>query len=111
MSVDPQNFIELMREQFEEQGVVQLLTDVFKEGARQSLDGILNEMIFCMTPLYLDLSKVQVPVEMWYGTEDKRITREGVELIAGELPNNTLHIKDGYSEHIYYSMIPLVYRA
>ncbi len=92
------------RELFEEKGVIQLLTDVFKEGARQSLDGILNEMVYCMTPLHLDLSKITMPVDIWYGTEDKRITREGVETIFKALPNHRLHIQDGYSEHIYYAL-------
>lgn len=92
------------REQFEKEGVVPLLTDVFKEGARQSLDGILNEMVYCMTPLRLDMSKITLPVDIWYGTEDKRITREGVETIFKPLPNHRLHIREGYSEHIYYAL-------
>ena len=92
------------REMFEQHDVVQLLTDVFKEGARQSLDGILNEMIFCMTPLHLDLASFDKPVEIWYGTEDKRITREGVEQIASEIPNHELKVCEGYSEHIYYAL-------
>jgi pimeloyl-ACP methyl ester carboxylesterase/DNA-binding NarL/FixJ family response regulator len=75
------------RELFDNENVVRLLTDVFKEGARHSLDGILNEMIFCMTPLKLDLSKFTTPVEVWYGTEDKRITEKGVSKIFSEFPN------------------------
>jgi pimeloyl-ACP methyl ester carboxylesterase/DNA-binding CsgD family transcriptional regulator len=85
-------------------GVIQLLTDVFKEGARQSLDGILNEMAYCMTPLHIDLSRLTIPVEIWYGTDDKRITRKGVDVIFETLPNKTVHIREGYSEHIYYSL-------
>ncbi len=92
------------KEQFQRDGTIQLLTNVFKEGARQSLDGILNEMVYCMTPLHLELEKITVPVELWYGTEDKRITQAGIETIFNGLPNCTLHIKEGYSEHIYYSL-------
>ena len=92
------------RAQFEKDGIVPLLTDVFKEGARQSLDGILNEMVYCMTPLNLDLSKISIPVDIWYGTEDKRITRAGVETIFQPIPEHTLHIREGYSEHIYYAL-------
>ncbi|GAA6139229.1 hypothetical protein NBRC116583_29760 [Arenicella sp. 4NH20-0111] len=91
------------REMFKQNGVIQLLTDVFKEGARQSLDGILNEMAYCMTPLHLDLSKLTLPVDIWYGTDDKRITREGVDVIFDPLPNKTVYVCEGYSEHIYYS--------
>ncbi len=92
------------QEQFEKDGISQLLTDVFKEGARQSLDGILNEMVYCMTPLHLEMSKITIPVDIWYGTEDRRITRAGVENIFKPLPNCNLHIREGYSEHIYYSL-------
>lgn len=92
------------REQFERDKVIELLTRVFKEGARTSLDGILNEMVFCMTPLNLDLANFHTPVEIWYGTEDKRITHDGVEQIAKLLPKHQLHICEGYSEHIYYSL-------
>ena len=92
------------REQFERENIVQLLTDVFKEGARQSLDGILNEMVFCMTPLNLDLAKFTKPVEAWCGTEDKRITKEGVKAIFKDFQNCQLHFPKGYSEHLYYSL-------
>lgn len=91
-------------EQFQDQGMLQLLTDVFKEGARHSLDGILNEMVFCMTPLNLDLSAFNKPLDIWYGTEDKRITQEGVEHIFKPIKQHNLHVREGYSEHIYYSL-------
>ncbi len=93
------------RKQFEEDGVIELLTNVFKEGARQSLDGILHEMVFCMTPLNLDLSKFTKPLDVWFGTEDRRITREGVDKIFDEFPNCTRHICEGYSEHLYYALL------
>ena len=89
---------------FTKQQMFHHLTNVFKEGARQSLDGILHEMVYCMTPLNLDLTKISVPVDVWYGTEDRRITKEGVESIFQPIPNLTLHIREGYSEHIYYSL-------
>lgn len=92
------------REMFEEHNVVQLLTDVFKEGAKQSLDGILHEMVYCMTPLNLDLASFTKPVEVWFGTEDKRITIEGVKQIFSELPNCKVQIREGYSEHLYYAL-------
>jgi pimeloyl-ACP methyl ester carboxylesterase/DNA-binding CsgD family transcriptional regulator len=98
------------REQFDKENLVQLLTDIFKEGARHSLDGILNEMVFCMTPLNLDLAKFTKPVEAWCGTEDKRITMEGVKAIFKELPNCQLHFPEGYSEHLYYSLFEEIIR-
>ena len=92
------------RQQFDDQHVVELLTNVFKEGAHRSLDGMLSEMIFCLTPLGLDLSRLTTPIEIWYGTEDKRITREGVEDITKDFPNCKLNIREGYSEHLYYAL-------
>lgn len=92
------------KEQFEKTGMINVLTDAFKEGARQSLDGILNEMVYCMTPLQLDFSTISVPVDIWYGTEDKRIAQQGVQEIFKPLKNARLHIREGCSEHIYYSM-------
>ena len=92
------------REQFDKDGTIQLMTNVLKEGARHSLDGILNEMVFCMTPLNLDLNKLTLPIEVWYGTEDKRITAEGVEAICSEFSNCKVNVCEGYSEHIYYAL-------
>ena len=92
------------REQFEKENIVQLLTNVFKEGARQSLDGILNEMVFCMTPLNLNIAEFTKPVEAWCGTEDKRISAVGVKAIFKDFPNCQLHFPEGYSEHLYYSL-------
>ncbi|NND00601.1 MAG: hypothetical protein HKN85_10510, partial [Gammaproteobacteria bacterium] len=89
---------------FERQHIIQLLTDVFKEGARQSLEGIVSEMVFCMTPLNLDLSRLTTPFDVWYGTEDKRITQQGVNKIFSEFPNCRLHVREGYSEHLYYAL-------
>jgi DNA-binding CsgD family transcriptional regulator/pimeloyl-ACP methyl ester carboxylesterase len=92
------------REQFEQQGIIQLLTDVFKEGARHTLNGILHEMVFCMTPLNLDPSSFNKPLELWYGTEDKRITEAGARALSEQFDNCTLHIREGYSEHLYYAL-------
>jgi len=92
------------RSQFEQDDVLQLLTDVFKEGARHGLDGILSEMVFCLTPLNIDLSAIKTPTVIWYGTEDKRITIDGVRSIFKPMPNHKLHVCEGYSEHIYYSL-------
>lgn len=88
---------------FKAQNTIELMVDSFREGSSKSLDGISNEMIFCLTPQKLDLSKLSMRVELWWGTQDKRITREGVENLAAALPNSKLTICEGYSEHLYYS--------
>ena len=91
-------------EQFREDGTFEWLIDIFKEGANHTLDGISNELVHCLTPLKLDHSKIGAKVNIWYGSEDKRISLEGAKLLTKSLPNQTLHIREGYSEHIYYSL-------
>ena len=92
------------RDPFIKDGTFDLLINVFHEGSRLSLKGISHEMVFCLSPLKLDLSKLTIPIEVWYGTEDKRISLEGVESIIGDLPNHRLNVRKGYSEHIYYAL-------
>jgi pimeloyl-ACP methyl ester carboxylesterase/DNA-binding CsgD family transcriptional regulator len=98
------------RKAFESEAMIHRLTEVFKEGARQSLNGILSEMVYCMTPLHLDLEKFDKPLEVWFGTEDKRISKAGVEHIFAAFENCKIHIREGYSEHIYYSLFEDIIR-
>ncbi|NND00414.1 MAG: hypothetical protein HKN85_09555 [Gammaproteobacteria bacterium] len=92
------------RAQFLEDGTFEWMIDIFKEGASRSLRGISNEMVFSLTPMELDLSKITVPVEVWYGTEDQRISLDGVRAVIKGFPNHRLHVRNGYSEHIYYAL-------
>lgn len=92
------------REKFERDGTIELMVDTFREASAETLKGLSNEMVFCLTPCGIDLSKITIPVDLWWGTEDLRFAREGVEKIAAELPNSTLHIKKGYSEHLYFAL-------
>ncbi len=89
---------------FNQQGLTDVVVEGFREGSSNCLEGISNEMIFCLSPRKLDLSKIQVPVSLWWGTEDIRVTRDGVEHLAAQLPNATTHIKKGYGEHLYFSL-------
>ena len=92
------------RKQFEREGTIDLLVETFQEAASQTLKGISNEMIFGLSPLNIDLSKITVPVDLWWGSEDERFTQAGIEQLANAFPNSTLHIKEGYTEHIYYAL-------
>ena len=92
------------RDQFMRDGTFKLLIRVFQEGSSHSLDGISHELVFCLAPLKLDLTKLTVPIEIWYGTEDQRVSLAGVEALVEKLPNCNLNIRDGYSEHIYYAL-------
>ena len=90
--------------EFESNGTLELIIEGFKEGSSVRLDGISHEMVYCLSPLNLDLSSIKNQVDFWYGTEDTRITQEGVEKIASQFSNSRMNIREGYSEHIYYSL-------
>jgi len=92
------------RELFEQNNVVDLLVEGFKQGSSLTLEGISNEMVYCISARKLDLNKIMTPVHLWWGTQDNRISQQGVENIAAQLPNATINIKEGYSEHIYYAL-------
>ncbi len=92
------------REAFEKNDTVDLMIEGFQQGSSHGLDGISHEMVHCLSPRGVDLSKVTVPVDLWWGTEDNRISRAGVDHLAAQLANAKVHVKEGYSEHIYYSL-------
>ena len=98
-------------EQFEREGTIDIIVNCFREASKQTLKGISHEMQSCLTPSNLDLSKITIPVDLWWGTEDVRFTREGVEELAEQLPNSKTHIKEGYSEHIYYALFEEIIRS
>jgi pimeloyl-ACP methyl ester carboxylesterase/DNA-binding CsgD family transcriptional regulator len=81
-----------------------LMIEGFSQGSSRGLDGISNEMLHCLSPRNLDLSKITVPVDLWWGTEDNRITIDGVENLASQLANAKMHVREGYSEYIYYAL-------
>ena len=92
------------RDLFESNGTIDLLTTTFQEGIRSSFEGISSEMVYCLSPRKIELDKIRCPVDLWWGTEDMRINQEGVKRLASQLPKAKLHIREGYSEHIYFSL-------
>ncbi len=83
---------------------IELMIDGFRQGSLKGVDGIAQEMVSCLLPKKVDLGDITVPVDLWWGTEDNRITLEGVENLASQLSKPTIHIKEGYSEYIYYAL-------
>jgi len=98
------SFGEAERDIFAQHNTLDLLVNSFREGSSISLDGIVSEMVHHMSPRNLDLSQITVPVSLWWGTEDIRVSREGVLNLAAQLKDSTVHLKEGYSEHIYFAL-------
>ena len=92
------------KEIFERENTIDLIVEAFREAASQTLKGISNEAAYIMTPMNLDLSTINVPVDLWWGSHDERFSREGVERLAASFSDSNLYIKEGYTEHIYYAL-------
>ena len=89
---------------FKQDNTIEFIISAFREATSKTLKGISNEMVFGLSPHKIDLSKITIPVDLWWGTEDVRFTLEGVENLAEKFPNCTLNVREGYSEHIYYAL-------
>lgn len=98
-------------EKFKNDGTFEVLVNSFREAASNNLKGISSEMVHCITPMKISKSKLTFPVEVWYGTEDKRMTLDGIKLMLEDFENHTLHVRDGYSEHIYFSLFEEIVSA
>jgi len=83
---------------------IELMIEGFRQGSSRGIDGMSNELVHCLSPRNLDLSKITIPVDLWWGTEDNRITIEGVKHLASQLGDATIHVREGYSEYIYYAL-------
>lgn len=97
-------------EEFRKNATFALLIDVFKEASSADIKGISSELIYCLSPMNLDFKQISTPIEIWHGTEDKRISLEGLEKITKDLPNCKYNVREGYSEHIYYGLFEEIIR-
>lgn len=89
---------------FAKNNTIDLMVEGFRQGSSQCLDGISHEMVHCISPQNSNLSDITIPVDLWWGTQDNRINLAGVKNLAQQLPNSNLHIREGYSEYIYYAL-------
>lgn len=89
---------------FAENNTIDLMIEGFEQGSSQCLEGISHEMVHCISPQNKDLSQIKIPVDLWWGTQDNRISQAGVENLAAQLPNANIHIREGFSEYIYYAL-------
>lgn len=99
---------------FNEKGIryeiINSIVSSFHEGASRNLEGISNDMVFCISPRKVDLSRITTPVEIWWGTEDPRFSQAGVEKLASQINTSNLHIMEGYSEHTFFSLFEEILR-
>jgi len=92
------------RKIFGNDNTIELMIEGFQQGSSKGIEGIAREMVYCLSPKKIDLASINVPVELWWGSEDNRISLKGVENIAKQLPYAKIHMREGYSEYIYYAL-------
>ena len=90
--------------QFTQENTLSVIANGFRDACSQGLDGVAEDLIDCLTPQNVDFNKIKIGVDLWWGSEDDRISLEGVKNLASELRYSKIHIKDGYSQHLYYAL-------
>ena len=76
----------------------------FTESQRNQSEGSAQDVVFSLTPLNLDLSKINVPIDIWIGDDDSLISVSSAKEICDPIPNKTFHVREGYGEEIYYHL-------
>ena len=89
---------------FEGSNTIDVIIEGFQQGSAKSINGISNEMVQCLSAQETDLSNISAPVELWWGSEDKRISLKGVKNIARQIKDAKINVRYGYSEHLYYAL-------
>ena len=90
--------------QIDKTDFINVLKDNFRESAANEGVGSAADFSYCFNETNIDLSTVKTQVDIWLGTEDGICSPEGVYAIFEDLPNKTFFEKEGFGEHIYYSL-------
>lgn len=92
------------RDKLENDDFIKVLKDNFRESAAHRGMGSAADFSYCLNKCTLDLSQITTHAEIWLGSEDGLCSAEGVRVNLDVLPNKTYFEKEGYGEHIYYSL-------
>ncbi|MEJ2621231.1 MAG: alpha/beta hydrolase [Candidatus Thiodiazotropha sp.] len=72
-----------------------VITDSLREAIRQGAAGVLDEMALYTRPWNLDLSKIDLPVQLWHGTADTTVPLIHGRSLAEQLPNCETNYVEG----------------
>lgn len=76
-------------------GVRSVIIDSLREAIRQGAGGVLDEMALYTRPWNLDLSRIDLPVQLWHGTADTTVPLIHGRSLAEQLPNCETHFIEG----------------
>jgi pimeloyl-ACP methyl ester carboxylesterase len=72
-----------------------VIIDSLREAIRQGAGGVLDEMAIYTRPWNLDISKIDLPVQLWHGTADTTVPLIHGRSLAEQLPNCETHYVEG----------------
>lgn len=99
------------KNKFTRDGTYDLMIDGLRQGSSKGLDGIANDMVHCLSPRNISFKDITVPVDLWWGTEDGRINREGLNNLAKQIKHSKVFVREGFSEHIFYALFDDILQA
>ena len=74
------------------------LTQMFREGARQGVDGLVGDWIAQSLPWGFALADLEIPVMVWHGQLDHLVRSAHAHYLSAVLPNSSLVLypQDGH---------------
>jgi pimeloyl-ACP methyl ester carboxylesterase len=81
----------------------QLLQRVATEAFRQGARGPAHDYILEAQPWGVPLDKIQVPVEIWHGDDDRIVAPEQPQLLAKYLPHAETHVVPGAGHLLWFT--------
>ena len=113
MKFDTEQYIRRMIRQYAGKNEIHILDDQdyidrlvlnFTESQKHNSNGSGQDAVYSLRPLELDLTKIDVPIDIWIGDQDSMISVASAKQICAPIPNHRFHVREGYGEEIYYHL-------
>lgn len=82
-------------------GIREMLAAAFREGVGRSIDGLVDDDLAFVEPWGFDVSRMTVPVSVWYGPHDTLVPTAHGEWLARAIPSAEAVVMDGGHFAIY----------
>lgn len=92
------------REHLDDHEFKQTIIHNFRQCTYQNGVGSAADLINCLTLKDNILSQIDIPVDLYIGDQDDLVSIDGVQQMFEDLPQGRIHIREGYSKHIYYTL-------
>lgn len=82
--------------------VAETVAASMRAGARQGIDGWLDDDLAMLAPWGFDLASITVPVSIWQGSEDRMVPLRHAEWLAAHVPGSRAHLVLGEGHFSLY---------